>query len=196
MTSDPIILHVDGRGLGANASDLIESMRAEAMTRAAIAKALVVADFLCTGSIEALAVLCGARLPAPVGLTAADPDWWRPRVEREPAGPVRDAVEALLAVVDGRDKVGAIKDVGTGTGLRLILASGWVFELFYDAGDLDYLEDVITPGGEALNVWDRWGDGSWEWPYDDAPLAYVLSWCGDALLHSAFGAPVRHPDWR
>lgn len=35
----------------------------------------------------------------------------------------------------------------------VIEIDGWQIELFYDCGELDYIDHFITPEGERLNVW-------------------------------------------
>ena len=50
---------------------------------------------------------------------------------------------------------------------------GWKFSIFYDCGELDYIDHFVTPAGHEIDFWD--------WPDENPWKCYLINWrgCGD-----------------
>ena len=49
----------------------------------------------------------------------------------------------------------------------------WKVSIFYDCGELDYIDKFVTPSGHEINFWD--------WPQDHPWKDILMAWqgCGD-----------------
>lgn len=47
---------------------------------------------------------------------------------------------------------------------------GWKVIIFYDVGELDYIDHFKAPDGEEIQFWD--------WPKEHPWRSYLMNWCG------------------
>lgn len=64
-----------------------------------------------------------------------------------------ESAEFLLSLLDGVDIPDGI-DPGDGGSQEFDIAHGWKVSMFYDCGDLDYIEHFVSPSGKIVDFWD------------------------------------------
>jgi len=47
---------------------------------------------------------------------------------------------------------------------------GWKFIIFYDCGEIDYIDHIVNPDGEEVDFWG--------WPEDHPWRSYLINWRG------------------
>lgn len=77
-----------------------------------------------------------------------------------------ESAEFLLSLLDGVDIPDGIEP-GEWDTKEFDLANGWKVSIFYDCGDLDYINYFVTPNGKILDFW--------HWP-DSPDRAMLISW--------------------
>ena len=73
-------------------------------------------------------------------------------------------IENLLNVAHEAVSLESIEP-GEWAEIPFVASNGWTVVVFYDCGDLDYIDHFLSPTGERLGLW----DGELDPRLDDAP---------------------------
>lgn len=74
--------------------------------------------------------------------------------------------EFLLSLLDGAE---IPKESEEWCDVTIPIRDGWKVIIFYDCGELDYIEGFVDPSGMVVNFWD--------WPETDA-VNRLINWRG------------------
>ena len=75
----------------------------------------------------------------------------------------------LLAIVETADIPDAMPS-GTFETREFQCRDGWKVKIFYDDGDLDYIESIIRPDGTVIDFW--------SWPEGTTGRSDLIYWSG------------------
>ena len=92
---------------------------------------------------------------------AAGVTWW----DRLPV----ESASFFLSLLDGVDIPDGIDQGDWGT-RDFALPHGWKVSVFYDCGDLDYIDHFVSPSGKIVDFW--------HWP-DSPDRAMLIRWRGN-----------------
>lgn len=78
------------------------------------------------------------------------------------------AASFLLSLLEGVD---IPNDIGPGEfrDVEIDVRDGWKVDVFYDCGELDYINHFVSPMGEVVNFWD--------WPRSE-DQSLLINWRG------------------
>lgn len=81
-------------------------------------------------------------------------------------------IEGLGRLLDIAHSTGApdTLDPGTFETITFDALNGWKVAIFYDGGELDYIEHFITPTGKLVDFWD--------WPQNVPGREILINWRG------------------
>lgn len=80
-----------------------------------------------------------------------------------------ESAEFLLSLLEGVGIPDGI-DAGDGGTREFDLADGWKVSIFYDCGDLDYIDHFVSPSGKVVDFWN--------WP-SCPDRTMLIRWCGN-----------------
>ena len=80
----------------------------------------------------------------------------------------RYAASFLLSLLEGISIPNAI-DPGEFCDVEIAVRDGWKVDVFYDCGELDYINHFISPLGEVIDFW--------LWP-ESEDRSLLINWCG------------------
>ena len=78
------------------------------------------------------------------------------------------AASFLLSLLEGVDIPNYIEP-GEFLDVEITARDGWKVDVFYDCGELDYINHFISPKGEVVNFWD--------WP-ESQDKSLLINWRG------------------
>lgn len=95
--------------------------------------------------------------------------------------------EKLLAMADAANVPSDNPDPNWRSDIDFDLADGWKMSIFYDVGDLDYINHFVAPDGEVVDFWD-WPDltdltdteDTWNWADPDKRM--LMGWRGTRVF--------------
>lgn len=86
-----------------------------------------------------------------------------------------DLIKSLLLEADATN---APSSIGRGEfeNREFIMSSGWKVVIFYDSGDLDYIDHFVSPDGRRIEVWGEEADPRLNDSGDDRCFTSLQNW--------------------